>query len=44
MDTDKEFSKTEAVRKMHTELSRKGREAISLEPVSLGGDIEEGWD
>ena len=40
----KESWTTKAVRKSHMELGRKGREAICLGPVPLGGDSEEEGD
>ena len=39
-DWQKDSCKTKVVRKIHTESGRKGREAIRLGPLSLGGNTE----
>ena len=43
-DRQKDSYITKAVRNIHTELGRKGREAIRSGPVSLGGDTKEEGD
>ena len=43
-DWQKDSCTTKVVRKIHTKLSRKGREAISLGPVPLGVDSKEKGD
>lgn len=43
-DWQKDSYTTKAVRKIHTKLSRKGREVITSGPVPLGEDGEEKED
>lgn len=40
----KDSCTTKAVRKIHTETGKKGKQAIRLGPVTLGGDLEEKGD
>ena len=44
LETERKTQTTKVVRKIHTELGRKGREAIRSGPASLGRDKKEVGD